>query len=330
MNGKAKLAQQQYNALAAKKMLFRLSKILWKIFRAFLLIGLCFVLLYPLIYMVVLTFRPSEQVLDPTVIWISKSYTLENLKNAIQAMDYQKALITSLEVNVGSVILQVLTCAITGYGFARFEFKGKKLLFIFVIMTILIPSQITVTPLFMTYKNFDFFGIGRLVGLFTGSPLVINILNTPFTFYLPAILGQGIKSGLIIFLFRQFFRGLPKELEDAAQIDGCGFSSTFVRIMIPNAAPVLLVTFILSLVWYWNDYYVSSMFMNNLHTVSTALAKLKTSSAMITGNAANFDPYAVVTLMQAGCLLSIIPILLIYVVCQKHFVQGVERSGLVG
>ena len=330
MQIKSKTRPSEYNALAVKKALFRFSKILWKIFRTFLLTGLCFVLLYPLIYMVVMTFRPSEEVLDPTVIWISKSLTLENLKNAVQVMDYKNALLTSLQINVGSTIMQVLICAVVGYGFARFEFKGKKILFVFVIMTILIPPQITVTPLFMTYKNFSFLGVGKLIGLFTGEPLVVNLLNTPLTFYLPAILGMGLKSGLIIFLFRQFFRGLPKELEDAASIDGCGFFSIFMRIMIPNAASVFLVTFILSLVWYWNDYYISSMFMNNLHTVSTALAKLKTTSAMITGNAAQFDPYAVVTLMQAGCLLTIAPVLAVYVVCQKYFVQGVERSGLVG
>lgn len=177
--------------LRTKKIAYKVTGILWKIFRAALLIGLSFVILYPLIYAITMTFRPADQIYDPTVVWISKSLTLDNLKTTFQLMDYPKALLNSLMVNVISSFLQVAICAFTSYGFARFEFKGKNILFGLVLLTVLVPPQVIITPSFLTYKT-------------------LGLVNTYWTFYLPAIFGAGIKSGLFIFIFRQFFRGLPK------------------------------------------------------------------------------------------------------------------------
>ena len=296
--------------LRTKKIAYKVTGILWKIFRAALLIGLSFVILYPLIYAITMTFRPADQIYDPTVVWISKSLTLDNLKTTFQLMDYPKALLNSLMVNVISSFLQVAICAFTSYGFARFEFKGKNILFGLVLLTVLVPPQVIITPSFLTYKT-------------------LGLVNTYWTFYLPAIFGAGIKSGLFIFIFRQFFRGLPKELEEAAAIDGCGFFQCFIRIIIPNAGAVILTTVLLSIMWYWNDYYMSSMYMNNMHTVTTALVNLETNTYNITGDIAP-DPYKIITYMPAGSLLVITPPLLLYLVLQRKFVQGAERSGIVG
>ena len=296
--------------LRTKKIAYKVTGILWKIFRAALLIGLSFVILYPLIYAITMTFRPADQIYDPTVVWISKTLTLDNLKTTFQLMDYPKALLNSLMVNVISSFLQVAICAFTSYGFARFEFKGKNILFGLVLLTVLVPPQVIITPSFLTYKT-------------------LGLVNTYWTFYLPAIFGAGIKSGLFIFIFRQFFRGLPKELEEAAAIDGCGFFQCFIRIIIPTAGAVILTTVLLSIMWYWNDYYMSSMYMNNMHTVTTALVNLETNTYNITGDIAP-DPYKIITYMQAGSLLVITPPLLLYLVLQRKFVQGAERSGIVG
>lgn len=289
----------------------KISAAAWWIFRGALLFGLMFIILYPLLYMLSMTFRPTEQIYDPTVIWVPKSLTLENLKNAIELMDYPSALLVSLRINIVSALLQVAICAVTGYGFARFRFRGKNLFFMLVLVTILVPPQIIVTPLFMTFRT-------------------LNILNTAWTFYLPAVLGAGLKSGLFIFLFRQFYRGLPKELEDAAAIDGCGFFGCFLRIIIPNAGPVFITTGLLSVVWYWNDYFMSSMYLNNTDSIMTALVKLENSATQLSGGGASVDPFQIITLMQAGSLLAILPILVLYLFLQRFFVQGVERTGIVG
>ena len=298
----------------------------WYLFRALLIFGLCFVLMYPLIYMLSMAFRPVSEAYDPAVIWIPKHFTLNNVREAIRLMEYPAALRNSVLVHVVSSLLQTMICATTGYGFARFEFKGKKALFAVVLFTILIPPQLIITPLSRNFAFFDFFGVGRIASVF-GLDWTVNILDTPLTFFLPAVLGAGIKAGLFVFIFRQFFRGLPKELEDAAAIDGCGFFRTFVSIILPNALAVCLTVTILSVVWYWNDYFYSSLFIPNFPTVSLSLTNL---SGAYGAEHIGYDPFDIVALMQAGALLTILPVLLMYILLQRHFVQGVERSGLVG
>ena len=311
----------------AKRLAQRACGIVLTIGRILLIVGLCFVLLYPLIYMISVAFRPSEEILDPSVVWIPKSLTLDNLRLAWELMEYGESLRNTLAIHIVSSLLQVAVCALTSYGFARFEFKGKKLLFGIVVFSIMIPSQLTIIPLSRNMAFFNFFGLGELAKLF-GASGTVNLLDTPLPFYIMAAFGAGIKSGLFIFIFRQFFRSLPKELEEAAAIDGCGFFRIFLRIILPNAVPVCVSAVILSVVWYWNDYYYSSMFVPNFSTVSLALAGLSDRYAAIYN--AQLDPYEVVTLLQAGAMLTIIPVLVMYIFLQRKLVQGMERSGLVG
>ena len=304
-----------YSVPAIKRYGFRrvgshITAIGWILFRYALLMGLSFIILYPLLYMLTMAFRPAEQIYDPSVIWVPKSFTMENIKTAWELMEYEKTLVTTLCVNIVSSLLQVISCAVTGYGFARFQFKGKNLCFMLVVMMVLVPSQITAMPMFLTFKS-------------------LGMLNSYLTFYIPAILGAGIKSGLFIFIFRQFFRGLPKELEDAAAIDGCGFVGCFLRIVIPNAVTVFIMASLLSVMWYWNDTFTSSMFLTNMKTVTIALSGLSSQATLITGGA-TADPFQIITMMQAGSLLCILPLLLLYLLLQRYFVQGVERSGIVG
>lgn len=293
----------------------------WPIFRFIILFGLGFVILYPLIYMVSCTFRESSDMSDPTVMWVPRHYTLSVLKDTIKAMDFWNTLKNTLILNIGCSFVQVLSCAVTGYGFARFKFKGKGLLFGIVVMMILVPTQVISLPL---YTQFRYFGIK---GLFT-----INLIDTMWTMYLPAITANGIRSGLMILIFRQFFKGLPRELEDAAYIDGCGPFKTFVRVMIPNASSAFLTVFLFSVVWYWNDYYVSSTFFTNNKTVALMLQNLDSQLKMALFNDATVEisPREQIVWKEAGCLLSITPILVLYVCLQKYFTEGIERSGLVG
>lgn len=291
----------------------------WSFFRFMILFGIGFIVLYPLIYMVSCAFRERSDMNDPTVMWLPRHYTLDVIKDTWRIMDFGSMLKNTIFLNIGCSLVQVMSCAVTGYGFARFSFKGKKLLFGIVIMMILVPPQVISLPL---YTQFRFFGIK---GLFS-----VNLIDSMLTMYLPAMTANGIRSGLMILIFRQFFRGLPRELEDAACIDGCGPFMTFVRVMIPNAASAFLTVFLFSVVWYWNDYYVSTAFFTDTRTVATVLYDLDSRLSRAIYGDSRIKPSAreLIVWKEAGCLMSVLPILIMYVFLQKHFTEGIERSGL--
>lgn len=321
----------------------RIIEKVWPIFRFFILFGLCFVILYPLIYMVSTAFRPSVQMTDPSVIWLPKSFTLKNVIDVWETMDFGPTLRNTITLNLVCSLLSVVVCAVTGYGFARFNFKGKGLLFAIVIMQIIVPPQITVIPIYLQWAFFKGAGLVKLASLtgattFLGAAIKVNgngqsyisLIDNPLVMYAPAVLVNGIKSGLYILIFRQFFKGLPKELEDAAYLDGCGPFKTFIRIMVPNASSSFLTVFLFSIVWYWNDYYVSSTFFISNHTVALALQKLSATLDQQLFNGAQVGTRKKIVWLEAGCLLTIAPILVMYCFLQKHFTEGLERSGLVG
>lgn len=296
----------------------RLFDAVWPLFRFFILFGLCFVILYPLIYMINCAFRDSADMSDPTIMWIPRTLTLEVLRETVEVMDYGNTLLTTLLLNVGCSLVQVASCALAGYGFARLKFKGKWFLFGIVVMMILVPTQVIAIPQYMLFRHFGLFGIE------------VNLINSKLCMYLPAAMGNGIRAGLMIYIFRQFFKGLPKELEDAAYLDGCGPFKTFVRVMIPNAGSSFLTVFLFSLVWYWNDYYVSSTFFTKNQTIALMLKNLSTLLSQQLFSNADVSPREQIVWMEVGCLISILPILILYVFLQKYFTEGIERSGLVG
>lgn len=298
--------------------------VVWPIFRFLILFGLCFIILYPLIFMLSTAFRPNEQMNDPSVVWLPKSFTLQNIKDVWGVMKFGDTAINTIILNLIASVLQVVTCSITGYGFARFKFKGKSFLFAIVILMIIVPPQITTIPLYMQYAYFDLFGI---IPLFNGGNS-ISLINSPLTMYLPALFANGIRAGLFIFIFRQFFRGLPKELEDAAYLDGCSPLYTYVKIMIPNAKQSFLTVFLFSIVWYWNDYYVSSSFFTRNDTVALMLKNLNTNLTQQLFDGQSVSVRQIIVWLEAGCLLSITPILIMYIFLQRYFIEGIERSGL--
>lgn len=315
-NSTNELSKEEIGYLRRKKA----AQIIFPFFRFIILFGLGFVILYPLIYMVSCAFRERGDMNDPTVIWIPRHFTLSVMKETLDAMGFPQTLFTTLFLNVGCALVQVISCAVTGYGFARFKFKGQKLLFGIVIMMILVPPQVIALPLYSQFRNFG-------IGGFT-----VNLIDTAFTMYLPALTANGIRAGLMILIFRQFFKGLPRELEDAAYIDGCGPLRTFVQVMVPNASAAFLTVFLFSVVWYWNDYYVSASFFTDTRTISLMLRNLDTElkQRLFDTVSAEISPREQIVWKEAGCLISITPLLILYVCLQKHFIEGIERSGIVG
>ncbi len=302
----------------------RITEKVWPIFRFLILFGLGFVILYPLLYMLSTSIRPQIEMSDPSVMWIPKQVIFSNFVDVWVAIDFPMVLTRTLLINVLCSMLQVVTCGITGYGFARFKFKFKGLLFGIVIMQIIVPVQVVLIPLYMQFRFFDIFGIIKAI---TGSAL--NLVSTPTALYMQAFFCNGIRAGVFILLFRQFFRGLPKELEDAAYLDGCGPVKTFVKVMIPNAKTSFLTVFIFSIVWYWNDSYVTGMFFTNPYTIAMEIENLPTKMMLFLTGETNGMPADYLVWIEAGCLMSLLPILIMYIFLQKQFVEGVERSGLV-
>lgn len=307
----------------------RVGDKVWPIFRFLIVFGLSFIILYPILFMISCTFRPQSEMNDPSVMWIPKTLIFSNITDVWKATNYPNLLLNTVLVNLVSSVLQVVTCAVTGYGFARFKFKFKGLLFGIVILQIIVPIQIILIPQYMQFRYFDIFGI---IGAIDPShPNGLNLISSPWALYLQAIFVNGIRAGLFVLLFRQFFRGLPKELEDAAHLDGCGPFATFIRIMVPNAKTSFITVFLFSLVWYWNDSYVSGMFYTGSATIALQTQNLWTTiSSYFNNGTPTGIPSQWIVWVQAGCLLSLLPILIIYAFMQKQFVEGIERSGITG
>ena len=314
--------------MSANVLLSNLFGKVWKIFRFFLLIGLAYTLLFPLLTLLSTSFRSAKDVLDPSVVWVPRDFTLENFKEAAGAMEYLSSLGNTFMIGGVSSLIQIMSCALIGYGFARFKFKGRGILFALVLFTIIVPPQTVTIPQYVFNQFFSVPFIGGNTAYLKLIPIQTNILDTSIQFYIPAALGVGIRSGLYIYIFRQFFRGIPRELEEAATIDGCGAFSTFMKIMIPNAGAAFLTVFLLSLVWYWNDYFSTFLFMGSRTTLATALADLKMNLKALGVN--YLDPFEVLARMQAGCLLMIFPLLVMYAFLQRYFTESIERTGIVG
>lgn len=297
--------------------------------RGIFLFSLCFVVLYPVIYMLSMSLRESSDLYDPTVIWIAKNWTISNYVEIIDTMEYGTKLFNTTYISIIATFLNVMICAIVGYGFARFRFPFKNILFGLVVFTLIVPSSTLTIPLYAQYQAFDFLGLGQVGKLFSEYAVTINLLNTPFTIFVPALFGQGIRSGIFIYIFRQFFRGLPKELEEAAYIDGCGTWKTFITIMLPNATAAIITCILFSLVWYWNDYFFTNMFFNEPITLSTTLGNLE--SLLRSEGMNNYvDPYSQVVQMKSACILVMLPMLLLYVFLQRYFTQAIDKTGIVG
>lgn len=303
--------------------LYTLKKVVWYLFRFLLLLGISYVILFPFFSKISSSFMGREDFVDVTVRLIPKHPTLDTYRAIIKDNKYLEALLNTFILSLTCGLIQTFICCFIAYGFARFKFKGKNFFFALVLLQIIVPVQIILIPQYSQFRYFDIFG---LFNALMGDSL--NLVGTNFAMYIPALMCNGIRAGLFIYLFRQFFRGLPKELEDAAYLDGCGPFKTFISVMIPNAASSFLTVFIFSIVWYWNDYYVSSSFFTQNDTVALMLKNLNTNLTQQLFDGQAVSVRQIIVWLEAGCLLSITPILIMYVFLQRYFIEGVERSGL--
>lgn len=289
----------------------------------FFLISIGYIIIFQIAYMISYAFRSSVDINDPSIVWIPRNLTLENFKNAIEIMDYVGSFWNTISIQVLSGIIEIVSCAVVAYGFARFKFAGKNLLFALVVITIVVPNQMIAVPLYLNYADFDILGIFGLFNNLTGIDLRPNLLDSGAVFYLPSLFASGIRSGLFIFIYRQFFVGMPLELEEAAAIDGAGPIRTFTSIIVPSSGVAIITVAIFSLVWHWNEYYLSALFFDEKYPLSVRLSNL---SESLSGGGVSDDR----NLRMAACLIFALPVLIVYILLQRKFIQSIDRVGIVG
>lgn len=300
-----------------------IKKIALALLKAAILIGVSYVILSPVIGILVNSFSSNTDAVDPMVFVLPKNPTLERYSLAALRLEYLPTMARDLIYTLTLTLLQLLICSMVGYGFARFDFPFKKLLFGCVVVMIIIPSHTIMLPLYLSFREFNPLGLIKLI---TGS--TINLMGTPVPMYIMTLLGCGVRSGLYIYIFNQFFRGLPKEIEEAALVDGAGVWYTYFRIMLRNAMPSVITVAVFSIVWQFNDTFYAKLFLISDDIVISK--KIATLQSVI----ANQDKILSVTIQElyldAGIILVLLPIVLIYIFLQKYFIEGVERSGIVG
>lgn len=299
----------------------RISMIIGNVLMYGLLLSLSFIFLYPLLFMVSQSFMLFSDISDATVQWIPKQLDFSNYALAFDNMRYWQGLRNSVIISFGSALMQMFSCALVGYGFARYRFPGYGLWLALVIFTFLVPPQTIVVPLFIFYSDLDW-------------------INTFYPFIFPSLMGHGLRGALFVLIFIQFFRRLPAVLEEAARIDGAGPFRTYFRIMLPLAKPALLVVFLFSVVWHWNDLFYPSIFLqspefynlsqllsnfNGVRTASMAQMQQVMSASAVIGGTSNL-----MNQIMAGVVITILPMLILYLIAQRHFVESVERTGIAG
>ena len=335
MKNKTKYSEMDANlAIYLFKNKFKLTSV--KVISMVLILGLCFTIVYPILSLVPVVLSSTEELGNPNVIWIPLEFSTVSFKAAIRLVMPEgiMTIVKSVLYAVGIMALQVFFSAMVGYSLARVKFWGRGIVFGMVILVFLLPRQSLLLAQYISFVHFDVLGI---MNLFTAAG-EINLINNPIVLVLLAIFCSGVSQSLFIFLFSQFFKNIPKELEEASLIDGCGFYRTYFRIMLPNAVPIISTVGILSFVWNYGDTYYTNYFNPNGQYMSTLL-----SSTFVTANKdyilnalTTWYDVPVTTDMafdavkQAGVLVFLIPLLIVYLIGQRKLVENMENSGLVG
>jgi multiple sugar transport system permease protein len=294
------------------------------VMRAAFIIGISFIILRPLLIKVISSFMSASDILDPTTKWIPRSLGLENYRVALDLMKYPQRFLNSFLLSACTSVAQLVSCTVVGYGFARYKFRGREFFFALVVFTLIVPPQLLMIPM---YLNFRFFNPLHVFGR-SG----VNLLNSYWPFVLTSLTGTGFRNGLFIYVMRQFFAGMSNELEEAANVDGAGALRTFLTIMLPNAVPAMVIVFVFSFVWQWNDLFYTQLYVSEGDLLPFSLLELHNLIRFYTLEQWNLvAPTEYVSIVSNTAMLAFIsPLLLFYACLQRFFIESIERTGLVG
>ena len=329
--------------------LFFLKKVSWYIVRLILLVGISYIVLFPFFTQIAGSFMGPDDFVDVTVRLIPKNFSVDMYKAIWEEQHYFEAFRNTLFLSASTALLQTFVCCLIAYGLAKFKFKGNGLVFMAVIFSLVVPHQTLQLSLFMNFRYFDILGIfgflngGGISIPFTDIKLLegvvdiipdtwtrfttngITLTNTYWPLMIMSVCGLAFKNGLYIFMLRQFFKGVPDELEESAYIDGSGTMHTFLTIILPLSVPMMITVFLFSFSWQWTDDFYTTLFFTTQKTV--LMPKIVGVPTSLTTDYAGQNLYYSAIRNTCG-LMIIAPLVVMYLFCQKYLVQGIERSGL--
>ena len=297
------------------------------IVRGLLLFGLCFMIIQPLLTRFGTSLMAEKDLYDSTVVLLPRNPTLENYRIVFDLTDFPRSMLNTVWTAFTVSVFQVAACTLVGYGFARYDFPLKKFWFACVVALIVIPPQTIATALYMNFANFDILGLFKR---FTGKS--VNLHGSFLPYVMMSATCMGLKDGLYIYMLRQYFRSVPKALEEAAYMDGCNTLHTFVRIMLPDAVPVILSCFLFSFVWQWTDLFYTRNFIppqvtvysRELSSILTRMSRYFSADASV---AVVVPPARQQQLVSIGVLVCCIPLIILYIFTQRTFVESIAMSG---
>ncbi len=302
-------AVQKFSFAKLKKLKF--VKFISKFMIYFVLICIGYVFLSPIFEMISKSIMNRADLIDPSITWIAKHATLDNFKGAINTLEIPQSLINSIWFSALLAVGQTFVSAMTGFALSRYTFKGRNVWYIMLILAFILPVPLLTVPRVMMFTSLNtWFGI--------------NLMNSIWPQLLMAVLGQGTYSTMLILIFYNFFNMIPKSLDEAAMIDGAGSVRVFYHIAVRLSLSTILVVFLFSFVFNWNETYTTSIM-------------LRDAVNLLPGNLAAFDNGVTTgadavneAQRMAATLISIAPLLLLYLVVQKQFIQGIENTGITG
>ena len=356
--------------------LFFLKKVVWYIFRLVLLVGISYIVLFPFFTKIAGSFMAPEDFVDVTVRLIPRNFSIEMYTAIWTEQEYVSAFISTFFLSVSTALIQMFICCLIAYGLAKFKFKGNKLVFMAVILSLTIPHQTLQLSMFMKFLDFDILGIFKFLNgggigaldtvldfiadrgwvnattmnniqssvssFFAGIDIIpsatdgiwsrfqdgygVTLTNSFWPLIILSLSGLAFKNGLYIFMLRQFFRGVPDELEESAYIDGSGIMRTFFTIILPLSVPMMITVFLFSFSWQWTDEFYTGLFFTS--TTDTILMPdiIGIPASLVTDYAGQNLYYSAI---RNTCGIMIIaPLIVMYLFCQRYLVQGIERSGL--
>lgn len=306
-----------------------INSVIGRVFRYYMLLVVGYIVLYPLFYMVSTAIKGERALQDVSFIWFPQYITHEWFSVAVELLNFKTSILRTLSLQIVSAAIEVISCSVAAYGFARFNFKGKKVAMFFLVLSLMIPLSMYGMSLSVNYRSLDILGIFGLFNKATSIDLRLNIFNTDWCYWLPSLFAVGVRSGMIIYIYIQFFSGLPRELEDAAYVDGAGPVRTFLSIALPSSSVVIVTVTVLSFIWHWNETYLAQLcFLSEKIPLSVSLANMEQSLQQL-GMWLDNTPEAP-SIVFCACLIYIVIPLGLYLVLQRKFVKSIDRVGITG
>ena len=308
---KLKAREYQKKAYKLNEQTIRLSKkgvgtVVGNIFTYVVLISLTVIFLAPFVYMLSRSVMSAKDLADSyNVKWLPRSFVFENYSYAFRILDYWRTLARSLVYAGLATLFQVVSCSFVAYGLARIKFRGSGFLFGLVIFALIVPPQTIIVTQYVLYSN-------------------MGLVDTAIPFILPCLFSLGLNGGLFTFIFRQFYKGMPAELENAALIDGTGIFGAYFRVIMPNASASILVTSILSFIWHWNDYFEPTIYITDRDAYSLTMMLQNLSSNLSAMGSGVFTN----GINLAATFLCALPVIVIFFILQRRFMKGIETTGL--